>query len=161
MYYKGANLVHMIRHIVGDSTFKAMLLEMNRRYHHQVVSSTQVEAFLIGFDARSRERLHPSLFDQYLRGVQVPVLEHAVKNKQLWLRWTNAVDGLQFPVEITVNGRTILHHCTTEWTALPMPVRKQSRVEVDRAWYVDQQRVPRSRVRMPGERPRNSVELSF
>ena len=161
MYYKGANLVHMIRHIVGDSTFKAMLLEMNRRYHHQVVSSTQVEAFLIGFDARSRERLHPSLFDQYLRGVQVPVLEHAVKNKQLWLRWTNAVDGLQLPVEITVNGRTILHHCTTEWTALPMPVRKRSVVELDRAWYVDQQRVPRSRVRMPGERPRNSVELSF
>lgn len=74
MYNKGANLIHMIRHIVGDSTFKAMLLEMNRRFYHKTVTSAEIEDFMIDF-SRSKTLLNKSLFDQYLRTAQVPVLE--------------------------------------------------------------------------------------
>ncbi len=52
MYYKGANMLHTIRHIIGDSTFKAMLLEMNRRFYHRVTSSAEIEAFISTFAKR-------------------------------------------------------------------------------------------------------------
>src|SRR6185369_3625247 len=72
MYNKGANLLHMIRHIVGDSTFKAMLHEMNRRFYHKITSSAEIEDFMINFDPRTKSVLNRSIFDQYLRTAGVP-----------------------------------------------------------------------------------------
>ncbi|MBL7983073.1 MAG: M1 family metallopeptidase [Flavobacteriales bacterium] len=161
MYYKGANLIHMVRHIVGDSTFKAMLLEMGRQFSHSVVTSNQIESFMIGFDARTRERLNTHLFDQYLRDTRIPVLEHAVKKKRLWVRWTNCNDSLRMPVRINVDATPATVNCTTQWTALDRRVGKRTPIAVDRAWYVGSRRVSPSKVRKPGERPRNSFELSF
>jgi aminopeptidase N len=161
MYYKGANLIHMIRHIVGDSTFKAMLLEMDRQFGQSVITSAQIEAFMIGFSAHTRERLHTSIFDQYLRDVRIPELEHAVKKKQLWVRWTNCPDSLRMPIRINVDGTPATVNCTTQWTCLERRVSKRARIAVDRAWYVGSRRVSRSKVHKPGERLRNSFELSF
>jgi len=161
MYYKGANLIHMVRHIVGDSTFKAMLLEMGRQFSHSVVTSNQIEAFMIGFDVRTRERLNTHLFDQYLRDTRIPVLEHAVRKKRLWVRWTNCNDSLSMPVRLNVDGTPATVNCTRQWTAMDRRVNKRTPIAVDRAWYVGSRRVSPSKVRKSGERPRNSFELSF
>ena len=118
MYNKGANFVHTIRHIVGDSTFKAMLLEMNRRFYHKTVTSEEVEHFMIDFNERTRNAIDHTIFDQYLRTTNVPVLEYAVKRKRLWVRWTNCDKEFVMPLLFAVNGTPSRRMISTEWVAL-------------------------------------------
>lgn len=149
MYYKGANLLHMIRHIVGDSTFKALLLDMNRTFRHSVVTSTQVEAFLIGYNATTLARLDQTLFDQYLRTTKIPTLEHALVNGRLWMRWVNAVPGLQLPVRVLVDGSTVFGLVSTAWQATSTEdrLKQKAPVQVDPAWYVHARALTRREIK--------------
>jgi aminopeptidase N len=81
MYPKGANLMHMIRHIIGDSTFKTMMLEMNKRFYHKVTSSAEIEKFISEFSGKDLNKV----FDQYLRTTQVPVLEWVMRDGDLFM----------------------------------------------------------------------------
>ncbi|MBP6573592.1 MAG: M1 family metallopeptidase [Flavobacteriales bacterium] len=136
MYNKGANLIHMVRHIVGDSTFKAMLLEMNRRFFHKTVTSTEIEEFMINFNERTKTLLNKSIFDQYLRTVQIPVLEYAVKKNQLWVRWTNCSAGFHMPVNLAINEETGKGMVGTDWIRLYGTSNNATVPLVDRNWYV-------------------------
>jgi aminopeptidase N len=149
MYYKGANLIHMIRHIVGDSTFKDLLLDMNRTFKHKVVTSAEVEAFLIGYNSTTREQLHPTLFDQYLRTTKIPVLEHAVVKGRLWMRWANAVPGLELPVRMRIGDGTTLIALGTTWRSSSVDgrSRNKARIQVDPAWYVDKHALTRREIK--------------
>jgi aminopeptidase N len=149
MYYKGANLIHMIRHIVGDSTFKAMLLEMTRTFKHSVVTSAEVEAFLIDYNVTTRATLHPSLFDQYLRTTKIPTLEHALVNGRLWMRWVNAVPGLRFPVRVMIDGSAVFTPVGTAWQAAvsEQRFRKNAHLQMDPAWYVNVRALTRREIR--------------
>ncbi|MBK8228310.1 MAG: M1 family metallopeptidase [Flavobacteriales bacterium] len=135
MYYKGANLIHMIRHIVGDSTFKAMLLEMNRRFRHAVVTSAQVEEFMINFNERTKSLLNKSIFDQYLRTTQVPVLEWGVKKRTLFARWTNCLPGFKMVAWIDFGGHPMYKELGAEWTVLATGKVKKLRPSLNRNWY--------------------------
>lgn len=150
MYYKGANLLHMIRHIVGDNTFKDMLLRMNASFKHSVVTSTKVEDLMIGLDTVSRSLLHPTLFQQYLRTASVPVLEHTIVRGRLWLRWANAVPGLRLPVRLTVDGMDLLAPASTTWQAYSTTgkIGRNARVDVDPAWYVNVRALPATEARL-------------
>lgn len=131
MYYKGANVVHMVRQIIGDEKFKAMLLEMQRKYRHKVVTSAEIEAFMNSY---STSDLTP-LFDQYLRTKQVPVLEWGVANKQLLARWTNCIDTFQMQVMITMNGKPMFTTIGRDWKVIATGKVKRAKVELDRNWY--------------------------
>lgn len=159
MYYKGANLIHMIRHIVGDSTFKAMLLEMNRSFDHSVVTSAQVEDLMIGFDARTKERLNKQVFDQYLRTTKVPVLEYGYYQGGLWARWSNVVEGFRMSAGFMRNdsSRTepvdeVFRNVLT--TARPRGSRS---VQIDPNWYIHtrqlSKRVVKAMVREQRQKP--------
>lgn len=159
MYYKGANLIHMVRHIVGDSTFKAMLLEMNRSFDHSVVTSAQVEDLMIGFDARTKERLNKQVFDQYLRTTKVPVLEYGYYQGGLWARWSNVVEGFRMPAGFMRHdsSRTepvdeVFRNVLT--TARPRGSRS---VQIDPNWYIHtrqlSKRVVKAMVREQRQKP--------
>ena len=136
MYNKGANLIHTVRHIIGDSTFKAVLLEMNRRFYHSTVTSAKVEDFMINFNERTKALLNKSIFDQYLRTTKVPVLEYAVKNKLLWVRWTNCAPDFRMPVNLAINEETGKGMVGTEWIHLYSNAKAGTIPLVDRNWYV-------------------------
>ncbi|MCB9183794.1 MAG: M1 family metallopeptidase [Flavobacteriales bacterium] len=137
MYYKGANLIHMIRHIIGDSTFKAMLLEMNRRYHHRVVTSAEIEDFMIGFNERTKRLLSKSIFDQYLRTTKLPVLEWGLAKGELWCRWQNGIDGFSMPVAFTdVGGSIGPVRVGTDWTRAASGLKGSRAIAIDRNWYI-------------------------
>ena len=135
MYNKGANLIHMIRHIVGDSTFKAMLLEMNRRFYHQVVTSAEVEDFMIKFNERTKRLLNKSIFDQYLRTTQIPVLEWGVKKRTLFARWTNCPPGFKMVAWIDLDGHPMYKELGPDWTVLATGKVKKLRPTLNRNWY--------------------------
>lgn len=137
MYPKGANLVHMVRNILGnDVRFKEMLREMNRRYYHSIVTSAEIEAFM---DTYTDHDLRP-MFDQYLRSRKVPTLEWGVAKNKLYVRFENSIDGFHMPVRLFVDGQDVgLHVVRSDWQVLPVKVGGKSAVSVDRNWYVNSQ----------------------
>ena len=153
MYSKGANMLHTIRHIINnDSLFKAMLREMNRRFYHKTVTSAEVENFMVNFNVRSGF-LDKSVFDQYLRTTQIPVLEWGVRKGVLWKRWTNCVPGLILPVILTEDGKLPeMQFVTSNWGSSPCTKKNHSRLEVDRNWYVETKPLSKKelRKRKPG-----------
>ena len=97
MYFKGSNLIHMIRTIINDDKkFRSMLREMNDTFHLKLVTTTAIEDFI----SKRSGTDFSKIFDQYLRTTQIPVLEYKIKNKQLSFRWTNCLPGFNMPVRI-------------------------------------------------------------
>jgi aminopeptidase N len=141
MYPKGANLVHMVRQVLGDSAFKVMLLEMGRRYRHSIVTSTEIENFMNGY---SMHDLQPML-DMYLRDTRIPVLEWGIHMGRLKCRWAGVDTDFRMPVRLLVDeSATALLDVGTGWTELPDKVVRQARVQVSPDWYVRSRRVSRA-----------------
>lgn len=137
MYPKGANLVHTLRLVMGDSLFKVMLLEMNKRFRHQVVTSAMIEDFISTQAGRPLDRV----FDQYLRTTRIPSLEWSIRKRKLSYRWANTVDGFDMPVDHLIDGRAHRLFPTDEWQQLRLdtPIK---RVEVLPGYYIGSERVP-------------------
>ena len=137
MYNKGANLIHMIRHVVAnDSLFKAMLRGMNKHFYHMTTSSAEVEAFINSFSGHD----FSTVFDQYLRTTRIPQLQWGVRRKYMWVRFSNCVPGFTMPVEFMVDGKTQRLEVTDKWRPLTA-CKKRSTLAIDRNWYVGEEQV--------------------
>ncbi|MES2454987.1 MAG: M1 family metallopeptidase [Bacteroidota bacterium] len=99
MYYKGANLVHLIRQLIADDDkFRSILRGLNKTFYHQTVTTQQVEAFIA-----QRSGLHlQKIFDQYLRHTGIPQLDYKIADGQLRYRWTGAVKNFDMPVKVSL-----------------------------------------------------------
>lgn len=120
MYQKGSSLIHTIRHLADDdSLFRAMLLSMNETFYKQVVTSAEVEAFIIEFTGLPLAKV----FDQYLRHTAVPVLEYWLEGDTLHHRWREVIEGFDMPLRLK-DGVTWIRP-TQEWQqstlSLPIP----------------------------------------
>jgi aminopeptidase N len=97
MYYKGANMLHTIRQVMGDDEkFRQILRGLNRDFYHQTVTTAQVENYInqkSGID-------FSSVFDQYLRTTKIPVLEYYFKKKKMFFRWNQVVENFNLPLKI-------------------------------------------------------------
>ena len=97
MYPKSGNMLHSIRQVINDdSLFRQILRGLNKTFYHQTVTTQQVEDYI------SKESKHnfSKIFDQYLRTVQVPVLEYKINGYKLSYRYTNCVKGFNLPLKI-------------------------------------------------------------
>jgi aminopeptidase N len=107
MYYKGANMIHSIRHAMNDDDkFRSILRGLNQTFYHQTVTTEQVEHYISkesGFD-------FSKVFNQYLRTTQIPVLEYSLDStaSTVTVHWTNCVNGFNLPIVITPTGKKIL-----------------------------------------------------
>ena len=134
MYYKGANMLHTIRHIVNDDEkWRQILRGLNRDFYHQTVDSKQIENYIIQKSGAKLDKV----FDQYLRGAQIPVLEYRLKKGQLHYRWSNCVEGFDMPVKVTLRpGQFEFVHPTTDWKKTPCAVKKAEDFKVDEHFYI-------------------------
>ncbi len=133
MYYKGANLLHMIRTINNnDARWREMLMKMNFTFWHQTVTSYQIEDFMNKFLNLNLQKI----FDQYLRTTQIPVLEYALENNSLRFRWINCVKGFNMPVKILSGTNEISLKPTEEWQSIIGPVFSKPEIEADRNFYI-------------------------
>lgn len=120
MYYKGANMLHMIRQMVGnDEKFRLMLRKMNQVCYHQTVTTAEVEQFL---SKETGLRLQ-KVFDQYLRTTKIPKLEinQQMKRNKLMLsyRWTDCVPGFDMKTRIKdSSGNWVWISPTEKWQKL-------------------------------------------
>lgn len=130
MYYKGANIIHMLRQLTkDDEKWRQILRKMNTEFYHQTVTTQQIETFL------SKEvglKLNP-FFNQYLRDIRIPVLEYSIENNVLSYRWNNVVDGFDMPIEIVSKNKTLWLYPTENWQTI---IVNFSKINVDKDYYI-------------------------
>lgn len=114
-YDKGAAVVHMIRVMMNDDEkFRQLLHGLNKDFYHKIVTSKQVEDYIIKFTGLD---LKP-LFDQYLRSTQIPKLEWYIKKKELFYRFTNTISGFSLPLPVYTNKKSETLRVTSEWQSI-------------------------------------------
>lgn len=99
MYYKGANLVHLIRQLMdNDEKFRALLRGLNKTFYHRTVTTKEIETYI----AKQSGLKLDKVFDQYLRHTPIPVLEYQISNGKLSYRWSKTVKEFNMPVKVTL-----------------------------------------------------------
>ena len=133
MYYKGGNLLHMIRKIIGnDEKFREIWRGLNKDFYHQTVSTQQIENY-ISLHARKD---FSKVFDQYLRTTQIPVLEYKIAKTDFSFRWTNCVSGFNMPLKIEFASELWIEP-TEEWKTIQLKAKDRGEpLKVDRNFYV-------------------------
>jgi aminopeptidase N len=138
MYYKGGNLLHTIRQIVGDDVrWRGILRGLTATFRHQIVTSHQVEEYITqhaGIDLST-------VFDQYLRTTRVPVLEYKIDGSTLRYRWTDVVPGFAMPVRVTLSDTGYaLVHPTQAWQKARLRLHRPADFRVDQNFYIGARR---------------------
>jgi aminopeptidase N len=138
MYYKGGNMLHTIRQLVGnDSVWRQVLRGMNKTFYHQTVTTNQIEQYMI---QQTGLALQP-VFDQYLRTTRIPVLEYRPVAGGFQYRWTNTVPGFAMPVRVCAgeSGPYFDLKPTAQWKTLS--AKNEAVLTVDANYYVLSKRV--------------------
>jgi aminopeptidase N len=95
MYMKAANMIHSIRHSLNnDEKFRQLLLNINKTFYHQTVTTAQIEDFMIqqlGYN-------YQPVLNQYLRTTQIPQLEYYFNKDTLFYRYTNCIPNFNLPI---------------------------------------------------------------
>lgn len=131
MYYKGGNLLNMIRQLLqDDDKWRLILRGLNKEFYHQTVTTEQVESYIstqVGWNLGK-------VFDQYLRDTRIPIFEYYQEGGEIQYRWTNAVKDFDMPVDVQLNGKVIRLQAKTSWQKLE--VGQLQELIVDPDYYV-------------------------
>lgn len=132
MYYKGSNMLHTIRQLIGnDDTFRKILRGLNKTFYHQTVTSAQVEQYINRISGKNFDKV----FDQYLRHSQPPVFEYSITGNQLRYRWTADVKDFDMPLKIDPgNGKWQTITPGTEWKTIT--IKNAEKFAIDKNFYV-------------------------
>lgn len=131
MYYKGANMLHTIRTLLGDDEkWRSILRGMNKDFYHQTVTTKQIEDYLI---EKSGLDLQP-VFDQYLRDTRIPVLACKWEKGKLSYRWEQTIAGFDMPVTLLHKGEPVVLKPDTEWQRINL--KRTDDLKVQRDYYV-------------------------
>ncbi|RRB16715.1 M1 family metallopeptidase [Larkinella knui] len=117
MYYKGGNLLHTIRQIIGDDVkWRGILRGLNETFYHQTVDGNQIETYISQQAGINLQKV----FDQYLRDKRIPTLAYKLVKNKIQYRWTNCVEGFDMPVRVCLNqsGPDQNLKPTTQWQTL-------------------------------------------
>ncbi|MBY0478264.1 MAG: M1 family metallopeptidase [Chitinophagaceae bacterium] len=146
MYPKAANMIHMVRQIIGEkSTFRMLLRDMNEKYRHKTVTSAEIEDFI---SKRTGYNLS-KVFDQYLRTTQVPTLEYYITTEAgtqiLNYRWVNCVKGFNMPILLPGNSNPKygLMLATENWQKMRTNFKEDEDISnlMDRNFYVNYKKI--------------------
>jgi aminopeptidase N len=132
MYYKGGNILHMIRQLIdNDEKWRQILRGINKTFYHQIVTSKQVEDYISeksGIDLTE-------FFDQYLRTTMVPKVEYKIEGNKLKFRYVDIIKGFDMPIVAVVNGKETWIHPTAEWKTKKFPSTIKT-MEIKKDFYV-------------------------
>jgi aminopeptidase N len=137
MYNKGGNLLHTIRQLTNDDEqWRQTLRGLNKVFYHQTVTATQIENYL----SQQVGRNLTQVFNQYIRGVKIPVLEYYQAEGQLYYRWANCIEGFDMPVKVSLKENSLdFIYPTTTWKS--WPCLKQNKIKVDENFYVESKEI--------------------
>jgi len=133
MYYKGGNMLHLIRQLFDDDEkWRQTLRGLNKEFYHQTVTTQQIENYISESYGKSLDKV----FDQYLRTTQIPTFTYRVLGNQLLYKWENTVDGFNMPIRVFINGEPEwLKPNSASFKALPN-LPENADIMVDPNFYV-------------------------
>jgi len=138
MYYKGGNMMHLIRHAIdNDSLFRDILRGLNRDFYHQTVTTQQIESYIskhAGID-------FSKIFDQYLRTTQIPVLEYyfSADKKKITYRWANCVQGFNLRMVVHAGNNVYILPAKEKWGSTSIEAAEDATmlpVLIDKNYYI-------------------------
>ncbi|HXI19496.1 MAG TPA: M1 family metallopeptidase [Gemmatimonadales bacterium] len=139
MYYKGGNMLHTIRQVIGDDErWRSILRGLNRTFRHQVVTGQQVRDYI----SRESGQDLSTIFHQYLETTQIPTLEYRIDGRTLRYRWVDAVPGLRLPIRVTLadSGYAVILPAD-DWQQATLTLKDPDSFKVDPDYYVLTRRV--------------------
>lgn len=135
MYYKGANLVHLIRQLINnDEKFRMILRGLNKTFYHQTVTTEQIENYITKQSGLKLDKI----FDQYLRHTHIPTFEYELKDGLLKYRWKADVKGFDMPIKVTLSPNTYsLIQPTENWKTVKIKGISNKTFKTDPNFYVE------------------------
>ncbi len=135
MYYKAALMLNTIRNIVNnDAKWWDMLLKYSNTYRHKIIEHKNVVAF---FNRETGLNL-TSVFDQYLKYKNIPILELKIEKKKLIYNWKTDVANFTMPIDIKLKGQVIRLNPTNTAQTSEFKVKKMKEVEaITDLFFVD------------------------
>ena len=114
-YYKGAWVLHTLRHVLADDPlFFGMLRSFYQDHKRSIVNTRDVVDYFSDYAQRD---LGP-FFDQYLYHADVPTIELRENSGELEYRLRADVAELQLPVNLVIGGQSMRVKATPEWRTL-------------------------------------------
>jgi aminopeptidase N len=90
-------MIHTIRQLINnDEKFRQLLRDLNKRFWHTTVTTQQIERFIIEYTNLPLELV----FNQYLRTIQIPILEYKIKGNKVQYHWANCIEGFNMKVQL-------------------------------------------------------------
>jgi aminopeptidase N len=137
MYYKGGNMIHAIRQVINnDEKFRQILRGMNKTFYHRTVATKQIEDYI----SKHAKHDFSKVFDQYLRTIQIPVLEYKLDGYKLSYRYTNCVKGFNMPLKIKFKTEHWIKP-TEQWKTLNVYPEGDNSFSVDPNFYIKTKKV--------------------
>ncbi|HEY4194743.1 MAG TPA: M1 family metallopeptidase [Mucilaginibacter sp.] len=130
MYYKGGNLLNMLRTIINDDEkWRGILRGLNKTFYHQTVTYDDIVNYI---NEQSGINLSP-VFDQYLHYRNIPILEFMTNREgKLACRWQADAKGFNMPVRVKIKGGEYQYiKPTTRFTPLNIEGATKDNLEVD------------------------------
>ena len=131
-YYKGSNMIHTIRQVINnDELFRKILRGLNQEFYHSTVTAGDIEQYI----NRTSGRNFNPVFNQYLRSIQIPVLEYKQSGNELEYRWDNCNADFNMPVKISMKGSNWLKP-TTRWQKMKLSTKGKIKLTADKNFYI-------------------------
>lgn len=132
MYYKGSNMLHTIRQLVGDDEkWRSILRGLNKEFYHQTVTTKQIEEYI---SDKSEIDLSP-VFNQYLRTADIPVFQYKINDDVLEYRYKNIIAEFEMPLNIFIASKEYTIKPTSQWKTLS--IERESDIRIDPNFYID------------------------
>jgi aminopeptidase N len=129
MYYKAANMLHTIRQIINDEKkFRALLIGMNEKFYHSIVTTSEIESYINHFTQIDFSKI----FNQYLRTKKIPTLEYYTNKRQLFYRWSNCVEGFNMKIKLQSSKKWLSP--STNWKQLKY--KNSNPFKIDSNFYI-------------------------
>ncbi|MEP0265209.1 M1 family metallopeptidase [Dokdonia sp.] len=137
MYYKGGNLLHMLRMITqDDELWRSTLRGLNAEFCHETVTTKQIENYLSLHLGRNLKYV----FNQYLRSTKIPVLEYQKSKNKVSFRYINAVRNFDMPIQLLINGERQWVSPTTQWKTFKADGKIKT-IKIANDFYVDLKKI--------------------
>ncbi|MCP9201107.1 M1 family metallopeptidase [Gramella sp. GC03-9] len=135
MYFKGANLLNMIRSIYDDDElWWNTLRDYTKTFKHKTITTQDTEDF---FNKATKVDLQP-VFDQYLRHAALPELQFQKKDGNIEYRWKADVTDFKMPVDVFINDQETRLNATSDWKILEADVKDPKEIRVnDLEFYIE------------------------
>lgn len=130
-YFKGAWILHTLRHVINDDEQWWELLR--KFYDKHAISITRTEDFINWVNAFTGRDFSP-FFEHYLRYPELPVLEYTITENQggtqLRCRWKSPVEGFEMPLLVGRSGEWQQVQPTLQWQTFEIRGVKKKDFEI-------------------------------